>query len=102
LVDRLLAPDRSRPSGRARSPRAGDRGRRIDVEIPTGTTFAGISAEVERQYLRAVYHACDGDLAKMAVELLGPTGAARQVHLRLNQLGLKLRELRASGSSSED
>ncbi|HEY2902630.1 MAG TPA: sigma 54-interacting transcriptional regulator [Polyangia bacterium] len=102
LVDRLLAPDRSRPSGRARSPRAGDRGRRIDVEIPTGTTFAGISAEVERQYLRAVYHACDGDLAKMAVELLGPKGAARQVHLRLNQLGLKLRELRAAGASSED
>ena len=103
LVDRLLAPDRARSGLRAaRSPRSGDRGRRIDVEIPTGTTFANISAEVERQYLRAVYHACDGDLAKMAVELLGPKGAARQVHLRLNQLGLKLRELRASGVSSSE
>ncbi len=97
LVDRLLAPDRVRPAVRpARTPRAGDRGRRVDVEVPTGTTFAGISSEVERQYLRVVYHACGGDLAKMAVELLGPKGTARQVHLRLNQLGLKLRELRAS------
>jgi hypothetical protein len=32
----------------------------------------------------------------MAVELLGPDGTARQVNLRLNQLGLRLRELRAS------
>jgi DNA-binding NtrC family response regulator len=104
LVDRLLASDRGRARSGvrpARSPRSGDRGRRIDVEIPTGTTFAGISAEVERQYLRAVYHACDGDLTKMAVELLGPKGAARQVHLRLNQLGLKLRELRATTASPD-
>jgi hypothetical protein len=55
---------------------------------------------VERQSLRAVYHACDGDLTKMAVELLGPKGAARQVHLRLNQLGLKLRELRARSTAT--
>ena len=98
LVDRLLAGDHGRPPVRSlRAPRGSDRGRRIDVEIPTGATFANISAEVERQYLRAIYHGCDGDLAKMATELLGPGGTGRQVHLRLNQLGLKLRELRVSG-----
>jgi two-component system nitrogen regulation response regulator GlnG len=96
LVDRLLAADRVRSGVRpARLPRGGDRGRRVDVEVPTAASFAGISAAVERQYLRAVYHACGGDLAKMATELLGPGGNSRQVHLRLNQLGLKLRELRA-------
>ena len=77
-------------------PQAGDRGRRLEVEIPTGASFARISAEVERQYLRALYHACGGDLGRMARELLGPEGTGRQVHLRLNQLGLKLRELRAA------
>lgn len=30
----------------------------------------------------------------MAGELLGAQGSARKVHLRLNQLGLRLRELR--------
>jgi hypothetical protein len=53
-----------------------------------------VSADVERQYLRALFEACEGDLARMAQELLGPRGSARQVHLRLNQLGLKLRDLR--------
>jgi DNA-binding NtrC family response regulator len=95
LVDRLLAVD---PAGRglrvARAPQNGDRGRRMEVEIPSGPSFARISAEVERQYLRALYLACAGDLGRMGTELLGPSGTARQVHLRLNQLGLKLRELR--------
>ena len=54
-----------------------------------------ISNEVERQYLRAMFRHCGGDLERMAHELLGPQGSARKVHLRLNQLGLKLRELRA-------
>jgi hypothetical protein len=34
----------------------------------------------------------------MAQELLGPRGSARQVHLRLNQLGLRLRDLRGEAS----
>ena len=46
------------------------------------------------QYLRALFEACSGDLGRMAQELLGPKGAARQVHLRLNQLGLRLRDMR--------
>jgi two-component system nitrogen regulation response regulator GlnG len=71
------------------------RDRKVEVELPVASTFARISAEVERQYLRAMFRRCHGDLERMARELLGPRGAARQVHLRLNQVGLKLRELRA-------
>jgi hypothetical protein len=35
----------------------------------------------------------------MARELLGPDGTGRQVHLRLNQLGLELRELRGTAGA---
>jgi hypothetical protein len=44
--------------------------------------------------MQALFEAAGGDLDQMAITLLGPKGSARQVHLRLNQLGLKLRELR--------
>jgi two-component system nitrogen regulation response regulator GlnG len=94
LVNRLLgAVTGGRPKAAARG-RAG--ARRIEIELPTSGTFARVSAEVEKQYLRALFEACGGDLERMARELLGPRGTARQVHLRLNQLGLRLRELRGS------
>jgi DNA-binding NtrC family response regulator len=100
LVERLLGREPGRKALRAaRAPQGGDRGRRLEVEIPTGPSFARISAEVERQYLRSLYHACGGDLGRMARELLGPDGTGRQVHLRLNQLGLKLRELRGTAGA---
>jgi DNA-binding NtrC family response regulator len=70
-------------------------GRRVEVQLPSGPSFARISGEVERQYLRAMFRHCSGDLQRMARDLLGPRGSARQVHLRLNQVGLKLRDLRA-------
>ena len=89
----------ARRCARPGRPRRGDRGRRLEVEMPTGPSFARISAEVERQYLRALFHACGGDLGRMARELLGPGGTGRQVHLRLNQLGLKLRELRGTAGA---
>jgi DNA-binding NtrC family response regulator len=102
LIARLLdavAGTRARPNaapGRAGAgappSRAG--ARRLEIEIGAAGSFARVSADVERQYLRALYDACAGDLEKMARELLGPRGAARQVHLRLNQLGLRLRDLR--------
>ena len=82
-----------RPQAAARG-RAG--ARRIEIELPAAGTFARVSAEVEKQYLRALFEACAGDLERMARELLGPRGTARQVHLRLNQLGLRLRELRGT------
>jgi len=101
LVGQLLrgASERSDRTGAvrpARPPSAGDRGRRIEIELPRAASFARLSAEVERQYLRSLYAATHGDLAKMANELLGDKGTARQVHLRLNQLGLRLRELRGT------
>jgi DNA-binding NtrC family response regulator len=92
LITRLLsavAAPRAKPGLRGR---AG--ARRIEVELQPEGSFARISADVERQYLRALFEACGGDLARMAQELLGARGSARQVHLRLNQLGLKLRDLR--------
>jgi DNA-binding NtrC family response regulator len=94
LVTRLLgAVSGGQPKPTARG-RAGSR--RIEVEVPAAGTFARVSAEVEKQYLRALFEACAGDLERMARELLGPKGTARQVHLRLNQLGLRLRDLRGT------
>jgi len=94
LIDRLLG-EVDRPGGRAvRGPATGERGRTIEIEVPSGPSFSRISADVERQYLRALFVAASGDLEKMAKELLGARGSGRQVHLRLNQLGLRLRELR--------
>jgi DNA-binding NtrC family response regulator len=93
LITRLLG---ASPGGRARP--SGVRGRtgarRVEVEVAPGGSFARVSADVERQYLRALFAACGGDLTRMAHELLGPRGSARQVNLRLNQLGLRLRDLR--------
>jgi two-component system nitrogen regulation response regulator GlnG len=98
LIARLLGATARKP---ARAPDvvvpSGDRAagkRRVEIEVAAGESFARVSADVERQYLRALFAACGGDLARMARELLGPKGSARQVHLRLNQLGLKLRDLR--------
>ena len=70
--------------------------RRFEVELQPESSFARVSADVERQYLRALFDACSGDLGRMAQELLGPRGSARQVHLRLNQLGMRLRDMRKS------
>jgi two-component system nitrogen regulation response regulator GlnG len=100
LIGRLLgatAPKTARPAGLVAAP--GERAagkRRVEIELAAGESFARVSADVERQYLRALFEAFGGDLARMARELLGPKGSARQVHLRLNQLGLKLRDLRGS------
>jgi two-component system nitrogen regulation response regulator GlnG len=94
LIARLIGavtPARGRPAPPAP---ARDGKRRIEVTVAPGDSFARVSADVERQYLRALFEASGGDLERMARELLGPRGSARKVHLRLNQLGLKLRDLR--------
>ena len=72
----------------------GEGGHRMEVVVRAGSSFAQVSAEVERQYLSALYHESSGDLEAMGRTLLGREGAARKVHLRLNQVGLRLRELR--------
>jgi DNA-binding NtrC family response regulator len=95
VVARLLGAVAPRRAKGGAAPAAdGGGSRRIEIELAAGESFARVSAEVERQYLRALFAACGGDLAKMARELLGPGGSARQMHLRLNQLGLRLRDLR--------
>jgi len=98
LVLRLLrgASERASAVRPARPPSAGDRGRRIEIELPRAASFARLSAEVERQYLRSLYAATNGDLPGWRTSCWGDKGTARQVHLRLNQLGLRLRELRGT------
>jgi DNA-binding NtrC family response regulator len=99
LVDRLIgkpAPQRSAAPGPTISGSAGDR--RVEIALKPGSTFAEISAEVERQYLMALFHAHGGDLEQMALELFGPGASRRKVHLRMNQLGLRLRNLRGASA----
>jgi DNA-binding NtrC family response regulator len=99
LVDRLLgkaAPQRPAAPGPVISGASGDR--RVEIALKPGGTFAEISAEVERQYLMALFHAHGGDLSRMAAELFGPGASRRKVHLRMNQLGLRLRNLRGGST----
>jgi len=98
VVDQLLE---SVPAPPALAPAvAGAPGeRRIEVAVRAGRTFAEISADVERQYLTALFHAHGGDLDRIAVELFGPGANRRKVHLRMNQLGLRVRGMRGELSS---
>jgi DNA-binding NtrC family response regulator len=95
LVDRLLqstAPRKVSDAPRAGTASAG--GVRCLVDVPSGRGFAQVSMQVERQYLEQIYLEHHGDLDAMAKRLLGPKATARQVHLRLNQLGLGIKSLR--------
>jgi DNA-binding NtrC family response regulator len=99
LVDRLLGKPSAQPPaapGPVISGASGDR--RIEIALKPGGTFAEISAGVERQYLMALFHAHGGDLDRMAAELFGPGATRRKVHLRMNQLGLRLRTLRGASA----
>jgi DNA-binding NtrC family response regulator len=93
LGDSLLGTPEKPVQAAARPAVAGER--RIEVALKAGQSFSDISADVERQYLMALFDAHEGDLDRMAKELFGPGASRRKVHLRMNQLGLKLRELRS-------
>ena len=95
LLERLLAGTAS--ANQRAALRGGRRGggRSIEIVLKPGASFADVSGDVERQYLHALFEANDGDLERMAKDLLGPSGSKRKVHLRMNQLGLRLRELRS-------
>jgi DNA-binding NtrC family response regulator len=67
----------------------------VAVRVEPGESLNGVANEVERQYLTHLFHQTGGDFAQMAVRLLGDAGRTRAVRLRFNQLGLKVRELRA-------
>src|SRR4051812_8959538 len=97
LIDQLLgkpAAQAPAPPGPVISGSAGDR--RVEIALKPGGTFAEISADVERQYLMALFRAHGGDLDRMAAELFGAGASRRKVHLRMNQLGLRLRNLRGA------
>ncbi|MFV8753888.1 sigma-54-dependent transcriptional regulator [Nannocystaceae bacterium ST9] len=70
------------------------------IRVVPSDSLNAVSCEVERQYLEQLYHRLGGDLSRMAEVLLEDGGAGRKVQLRMNQLGIKLRELkRARGAS---
>jgi DNA-binding NtrC family response regulator len=98
LIESLLGNPERRPA-RPFLPTAtavNELGRRVEVTLKSGHSFADISADVERQYLVALFEAMEGDLDRMAAELFGAGASRRKVHLRMNQLGLRLRELRGA------
>lgn len=69
------------------------------VRLVPGESLNAVSCDVERQYLEELYHRLGGDLGRMAEVLLEDPQGGRKVQLRMNQLGIKLRELkRARGA----
>lgn len=67
---------------------------RLPVRLTPGDSLNAVSCDVERQYLEHLYHHFGGDLSQVAEFLLADAGAGRKVQLRMNQLGIKLRELK--------
>ena len=65
------------------------------VQLTPESTLNRVSVAVERQYFTQLYLREEGDFARMAEVLLGDAEHARKVQLRFNQLGLKVRELKA-------
>ena len=53
-----------------------------------------VSCDLERQCMERLFENYGGDLGRMAEALLGDAAAGRKVQLRMNQLGIKLRELK--------
>lgn len=96
LIAGLLGGDKTRKH-KPSVVRSRSAGRSIEVSIAASRSFAEVAAEVERQYMRALFELHEGNLDAMAEELLGPGAPARKLHLRLNQLGLRVRDLRSAG-----
>ena len=69
---------------------------RASESTGTGRTIVDPKIRIDVERLMALFHAHDGDLDRMAVELFGPGANRRKVHLRMNQLGLRLRSLRGA------
>ncbi|HHO52898.1 MAG TPA: sigma-54-dependent Fis family transcriptional regulator [Deltaproteobacteria bacterium] len=65
------------------------------IAVRPQETLNRVAVECERQYFEALWLEHEGSFAEMAALLLGDEGHARKVQLRFNQLGLKVRELKA-------
>lgn len=84
-------------AGRA-GPRSGAFGE-CSVQLHQASTLNALRSAVEAQYLSALYEHCAGDLDRVGELLLGQSGAGRKVQLRLNQLGVSVRELKSGRRS---
>jgi len=91
LVGDLLA---GAPSLPAAGEAPGDDPDSLTLTLTRQHSLNAVSVDIERQYFRLLFAQTNGDLAAMAERLLGDPERARAVRLRLNQLGLKIRELR--------
>jgi DNA-binding NtrC family response regulator len=74
-------------------------GMRVTIALGKAESLNAASCEVERQYLAWLFRAVSGDLGRMAEVLLGDSGAGRKIQLRMNQLGMRLRELKRGAQS---
>jgi two-component system nitrogen regulation response regulator GlnG len=75
-------------------------GLRMTIRVAPGESLNAISCEVERQYLERLYLHFAGDLGRVAEFVLGDAEGGRKIQLRMNQLGIKLRELKRTRSAS--
>lgn len=66
----------------------------FEVDVQPAASFSDLGAALERQILQQLFEKYRGDFSAMALRLLGDAGRARAVRLRMNQLGLKIRDLR--------
>ncbi len=94
-VAEMLRPWEARPSEEELDGEAGD-GEGVTIRVTPGESLNAVSQEVERQYLEKLYRRCQGDLSRLGDLLLGDADAGRKIQLRMNQLGIKLRELKRS------
>ena len=70
-------------------------GWRETVLVQPQDTLNRVSQDMERQLYASLFLSLDGDFARMAEVLLGDGEEGRKVQLRFNQLGLKVREMKA-------
>ncbi len=70
-------------------------GTEMSIRIRPHSGLNKVAQDVERQYFTELYLAHRGDFAALASVLLGDADGARKVQLRFNQLGLKVRDLKA-------
>lgn len=70
--------------------------RRFEVWVEPQQTLNDLSQSFERQVYTELFRREAGSFARMAAVLTGSEEHARRVQLRFNQLGLRVRELKAS------
>ncbi len=71
----------------------------LRVRLGVHDSLNKLSCDVEAQYLEALYRRCHGELGEVARALLGDPDAGRKIQLRMNQLGIKLRDLKRGRGS---